>query len=326
VALFSGDGAVGKSTVELQLAAAHALGKDWLNAMPEPGGAFYVNAGEDDENELHIRLAQIIAHYGATYADLIAGGFRMIQCGDDAVLGAPNRNGIVEGTKFYHRLYEQAGDLKPKHIGIDTSADVFAGSEIDRAQVRQFVGLLRKLARVCDGSVVLLSHPSLTGMSSGSGISGSTAWHNSVRARFYMTSPKPESGEQPETDLRELIFKNNQYGPPSATLVLQYQRGLYLPVKGLSNLDQAAFELKTEDVFLALLRKLTERGIDPSPAPTSHAYAPTVMIQEPEAKGLRKDALKAAMGRLLDRDRIHTEEVGRAGREKKVIRVGSKEG
>jgi hypothetical protein len=50
------------------------------------------------------------------------------------------------------------------------------------------------------------------------------------------------------------------------------------------------------------------------------------MIQEPEAKGLRKDALKAAMGRLLDRDRIHTEEVGRAGREKKVIRVGSKEG
>jgi len=36
--------------------------------------------------------------------------------------------------------------LKPKHIGIDTSADVFAGNANDRAQVRQFISLLRKLA------------------------------------------------------------------------------------------------------------------------------------------------------------------------------------
>jgi RecA-family ATPase len=54
--------------------------------------------------------------------------------------------------------------LKPKHIGIDTSADVFAGNENDRAQVRQFISLLRKLAIVANGSIVLLSHPSLTGI------------------------------------------------------------------------------------------------------------------------------------------------------------------
>jgi RecA-family ATPase len=290
--------------------------------MPEPGGAFYIGA-EDDEKELHIRLSPILAHYGAKYSDLVKGGFRMISlCGDDAVLGAPNLHGIIEPTKLYQQIYEQAGDLKPKHIGIDTSADVYAGSEIDRSQVRQFISLLRKLAIVSDGSVVLLSHPSLTGIASGTGLSGSTAWHNSVRSRMYMTSPKPEGGEQPDTDLRELVFKKNNYGPISASVVLQYQRGLFLPVGGISSLDKAAFDMKAEDVFLAALGKLTEQGQDMSPALTSHSYAPTIIIKT--TKGVRKGDMVQAMARLLERDRIHIQEVGRKGHEKKVLRAGPK--
>ena len=52
---------------------------------------------------------------------------------------------------------------------------MLAGNEIDRSQVRQFVGLMRKLAIAANGSVVLLAHPSLAGISSGTGLSGSTA-------------------------------------------------------------------------------------------------------------------------------------------------------
>jgi hypothetical protein len=32
-----------------------------------------------------------------------------------------------------------AGDIKPKMIGIASSANVYAGSEIDRSQVQQFI-------------------------------------------------------------------------------------------------------------------------------------------------------------------------------------------
>ena len=327
VTLLSGEGAVGKSIVELQLSAAHVLARDWLGTMPTPGGAFYCNA-EDDEKELHIRLSPMLAHYGAKYSDLIAGGFRMVSlCGDDAVLGAPNRNGIIEPTRLYRQLYEQAGDLKPKHIGIDTSADVYAGNEIDRSQVRQFIGLLRRLAIVADGSVVLLSHPSLTGISTGTGLSGSTAWHNSVRSRMYMTSPKPDQGEQPDTDLCELVFKKNNYGPISASVALQYQRGLFLPLGGVSSLDKAAHDMKAEDVFLATLGKLIEQGEEPSPALTSHSYAPKLIAGHPAAKGFKKDALTAAMRRLFDRNRIHVDDVavdGRVSRTKKVLRPGPK--
>src|SRR5262249_3109554 len=108
------------------------------------------------------------------------------------------------------------------------------------------------------------------------------------------------------------------------SIVVRYQRGLFLPEKGLSNLDKAAFEMNAEEVFITLLRKMTERGTDLSPALTSHTYAPTIMVREPEAKGLRKDAFKEAMWRLLDRGRIHIAEIGRTGKEKKVIRVGER--
>jgi AAA domain len=50
-ALLSGEGAVGKSIVLLQLCAAHVLAHDWLGALPEPGPAIYIGA-DDDEDEL----------------------------------------------------------------------------------------------------------------------------------------------------------------------------------------------------------------------------------------------------------------------------------
>jgi RecA-family ATPase len=148
--LLSGEGAVGKSLLILHLLASTALGRDWLGFLPEPGGAWYFGA-EDDADELHIRLSAIQSHFGVSFAELVRSGFRMKSLfSEDAVLGAPNRNGIVEPTELYNQLYEQVGDLKPKCIGLDASADLFAGDEINRVQTRQFVGLLRRLAAACE--------------------------------------------------------------------------------------------------------------------------------------------------------------------------------
>src|SRR5215467_5360660 len=106
-----------------------------------------------------------------------------------------------------------AGDIKPKNISIDTLSRAFAGSEIDRVQVYGFAMHMQALAMVAGGSVTVLSHPSLQGIASGSGISGSTAWHGAFRFRQYLKGIKSEDGEQSDTDLRELEFKKNQYGP-----------------------------------------------------------------------------------------------------------------
>lgn len=284
VTLFSGEGAIGKSILELMLCVAHVTGKDWLHSLPEPGGAFYIGC-EDDEAELRIRLGAITQHYGTTFDQLRAGGFYFKSlAGEDAILGAPDRSGTIKPTPLFDRLLEQAKDLKPKHIGIDTSADVFAGNEIDRTQVRQFIGLLRRLAIASNGSVVLLSHPSLTGINSGTGISGSTAWHNSVRARMYMTGPKIEAGEQLDSDLRELQFKKSNYGRVGDSVVLRWQRGLFLPEPGLSSLDKVARDQGADDAFLSLLKRFTDQGRNVSDKPSSNNYGPTVFAKEKEAK------------------------------------------
>jgi RecA-family ATPase len=325
VTLFSGEGAIGKSIVELMLCIAHVLGKDWLKSLPAPGGALYFGC-EDDEAELRIRLTSILAHYGTTFEEAEANGFRFKSlAGEDAVLGAPDRNGIIQSTALFDLLYEQAGDLKPKHIGIDTSADVFAGNEVDRAQDRQFITLLRRLAIVADGSVVLLSQPSLTGINTGSGISGSTAWHNSVRARMYMTAPKIESGEQPDTDVREIHFKKSNYGRVADSMVLRYQRGLFLPEQGMSSLDKLAREQKAEEVFLALLVRFGNEGRNVSDKASSPTFAPTLFAKEREAKGCRRSDIADAMRRLFAAQKIHVEQYGRPSRPYARLALGRKE-
>src|SRR6516225_1738673 len=148
--------------------------------------------------------------------------------GQDATLCAANpRTGKVETTALYKQIYEAAGDIKPKNISIDTLSRAFAGNEIDRGQVYAFAMHMQALAMVANGSVTVLSHPSLQGINSGTGLSGSTAWHGAFRFRQYLTGVKVADGEQPDNDLRQLEFKKNQYGPLGESVVLRYQRGLF---------------------------------------------------------------------------------------------------
>jgi RecA-family ATPase len=313
--LSTGEGAVGKSILKLQLAVAHVLGRDWLGIMPAPGPAIFVDA-EDDASVLHIRLADILRHYGATFADAINGGLHLISLvGHDAVLGAPTRSGKIEPTVLYNQLLEAAGDIKPKMIGIASSADVFAGNEIDRSQVRQFVSLLTKIAIAANGTVSLIAHPSLTGINTGTGLSGNTAWHNSVRARDYMTSIKPpEDGEQPDTDLRQIIFKKNQYGPVAETIVLRYQDGLFLPEAGVG-VDRAAREARADEVFIELLHRLRAENRYVSTS-KSAIYAPAVFAKEDVAEkaGLKSTDFARAMPRLFAAKKIWNESYGKPSR------------
>jgi RecA-family ATPase len=298
------------------------LGRDWLGTTPSQGPAFFIDA-EDDDKELHRRLAAILDHYQATFEQAIDGGLWLRSLlGEDAVLASTTKGGIVRPTALYRGLLERTGDLKPKMIGIASAADVFAGNEIVRPEVQQFIGLLSKLALAANGSVSLISHPSLTGISSDSGLSGSTQWHNSVRSRMWMKGVKAEAGEQQDDDLRELVFKKNNYDPKSNSIVLRYQRGLFLPVPGTTSLDAAAHAAKVDEVFMALLRKLTDQGTDLSPAGQSHSYAPTVMFKYAEARGMRKAELANAMQRALDAGAVRVVTLHPdTTRERKVLRA-----
>ena len=299
VTLLSGDGGVGKSILSLHLAMATVLGRDWLSTLPTPGPALVVCC-EDDADELHRRLDRIVEHYnatsGATYKEL-KDMHLLSLAGQDAVLGAPNCIGLVQATELFGRIQEVACDIQPRLIVLDNSADVFAGNENDRAQVRQFVTLLRDLAISANAGLVLTSHPSLTGISTGTGLSGSTAWNASVRSRLYFKRAKTEKDEEPDPDLRVLEVMKSNYGPVGETVTVRWKDGLFLPAAGVSSLEKLAAEQKAEQLFLTLLDRFNRQGRNTCEKPSAPTYAPTLFAKESEARelGIRKTDFERAM-------------------------------
>jgi RecA-family ATPase len=311
VALLSGEGAVGKTLLQLQLGVAHALGRDWIGTLPEPGPFLYFGA-EDETDEIHRRLADILKYYGADFPDLRGNIHLLTFAGEDAVLGHADHTGLVKPTPLFERLLKAAIEIKPILIGIDTAADVFAGNENDRGQVRQFIGLLRKLAMQANAYIIVNSHPSLTGISTKTGLSGSTGWHNSVRARAYLTAAKTDGDEEPDPNLRLLEFRKSNYGPIAKSIALRWERGVYVPVGGIGSLDKMAKEHTADRLFTALLDRFNGQGRNVSEKAASKNYAPTAFGKEAEAKkyGLRKADFEAAMRRLFAASEIAVEPYG----------------
>ena len=183
------------------------------------------------------------------------------------------------------------------------------------------VGIFSEIAARCpdlarSDLVTVLSHPSLQGINSGSGISGSTAWHGAFRFRQYLKGVKATDGEDSESDLREFEFKKNQYGPIGESMVLRYQRGLFLPEAGVSDLDKAARTAKAEDVFMELLRRFSGQSRNVSDKATAPNYAPTAFAKEEDAKKHRfkKPQMEQAMRDLFRTNRIRVEDYGRPSR------------
>ena len=300
VTLLSGEGSIGKSILLMQLLGATVRGELWLGSVPERGPVLYLSAEEED-NEVRHRMQAVAASLRTTREQLVKDGLRVLSfAGKDAVLAEPDRDGILRSTPLFARILEDAVALKPKVIALDAAADVFGGNEINRAQARQFITLLRYLAMATDAAVILVAHPSLQGIASDSGLSGSTAWHNSVRARMYL---KKAPGE--DEALRALEVKKNNYGPVTETILLRWKNGVYVAEPGQGTFEQLAREAETNQLFLTLLRRFTAQGRNVSDK-QSPTFAPTEFAAEPEAKKAKvgSKALADAMRRLFATGKI----------------------
>jgi RecA-family ATPase len=307
VTLLQGDGAAGKTTITLQLCVAVDQGTDWLGAVVEESGAAMFFSAEEDGDEIHRRLSAILDHRGLEFSalqHLHALGIPE----DDPTLGALVGGKIVP-TTLYNRLEQAACDVRPKLLAIEAAADVFGGDENNRTQVRQFLGLLRRLAKKSDAAILLLQHPSLSGMTSGTGNSGSTHWSNSVRSRLYFSRPKADANSDDDNDQRQLEVKKSNYGPAGERIVVRWEGGLFVPDGGVSSPERVAKERAVEEVFLRCLDAKRVQQIEVV-ATRGRGYAPTVFEGMPEAAGFKMAALQGAMERLLTAGRIRNDRVG----------------
>jgi RecA-family ATPase len=178
--------------------------------------------------------------------------------------------------------------------------------------VRQFIGILRGMAIAAGAGVLLTSHPSLTGISTGTGLSGSTAWNASVRSRLYFKRAITDRDEEPDPDLRVLEVMKNNYGPVGETMNLRWKNGLFLPVGGVTNLEKLAAEQVAEQLFLTLLDQFNGQGRNLSDKQNAPNYAPTVFANDKQARerGIKKAAFKMAMNNLFAAGKICLEPYG----------------
>lgn len=320
VTMLSGDGGAGKSLLATQLGVASATATGWAGALPEPGPVAYLSA-EDEEDEVHRRLADITAAAGLSLEDL--SNFHLVpQAGKDAVLAVPGaKSDLLEATPLWSALVDKVRVLRPRLLVLDNLADIFAGNENSRPQARQFVGLLRGLAIERKLAVLVISHPSLTGLSSGTGTSGSTAWSNSVRSRLYLDRARDEGGEEPDPDLRILRLMKANYSPIGAEIRMRWERGRFkLETGGAGSFDRMAARSKAEAVFLDLLRAFQDQGRDVSPN-VSNSFAPAVFAKHPDAAGITRRVFADAMNRLFTAGTIKSEKVGPQSKQKVRIIV-----
>ncbi len=305
VTLLQGDGGTGKSLLAMQLAMAVAVGGTWLGIAVKRGAVLYLSA-EEDEAENHIRAAEIAA---AEPLDLVDLKHLRISClaGEDAALATEDKKGRLATTTLYRRLELSLKNIKPLLVVLDNLADVFGGNEISRAQARQFIGMLRRLAIRFNCYILLLGHPSLAGINSGTGTSGSTAWSNSVRARLYLHKQIGQDGSEADQSVRVLETMKANYGPRGEPINLKWDCGRYIctdkPQRAGSDIGGAG---KAERVFLALLNTHNERGIWVSARPKAQNYAPKVFAGHPKRDGQTVNSLKNAMEALFENGAIRS--------------------
>jgi archaellum biogenesis ATPase FlaH len=187
--LLMGEDGAGKSFLMLQLAVAVASGTKWLGMDVERGPAVFYTAEEEDR-DLDVRLRAVCAHMGVSAAQL--NDLHLIPMGGAAssVLGELSGFGggekKIQGTKLWRSLMANIATIKPELVIIDPLNEVFDGDELKRTQARQFVGLLRPVAAEYDSTIIVTGHPSVMGVRTGGGTSGSTGWSAVFRSRTYL--------------------------------------------------------------------------------------------------------------------------------------------
>ena len=221
-----GDGGLGKSTLACQIAVHVAINRA-LFELKVAGGPVLGIFCEDESDELdrRIRSACRGEQIDLQQLDRL---YALSRDGHDNVL-CTFRQDKIELTPFYRQLRATAAALRPRLLILDTAADLFAGDMMSTPHVRQFLKVaLGSLCVDFDLAVLLIAHPSASGMNSGEGGGYSVAWNNSVRSRMYLRRPASDDKEAIK-DRRVLELKKSNYAANGLTIPLVYQDGCFVP-------------------------------------------------------------------------------------------------
>ena len=304
-AFLTGDGGVGKSLFTQQLCTCIAAGESFLGLEVERTVALYLTC-EDDAAELHRRQVAINAALGLTMADL-AGRLHLVslkgELGNELV--SFDGGGQLQLAQRYRDLEATARQIGAGFVAIDNVAQTFNGNENIRIQVAAFCNLMDRLAMAIDGTVLFLGHPSKAGAE----FSGSTGWEAHVRQRLFLDWADEGKGAAGDRDGRVLKRSKANYSRKGAEVDIRWQAGAFV-LEGMAgggavpSEEDERRQAREEAIFLDCLRVRLGQQRPVSESPNAANYAPKVFVGMPERGRVTKDALAAAMERLIRSGRI----------------------
>lgn len=305
ITMFSGDGGVGKSLLMMQLQVAAALGLEWLGIQierPINSFGFYC---EDDDDEMARRFEDICAHYGVCFADVgdkVRYASRVGEMENELIaFRGKSEFGKPEKTGTFMQVQDEVENYGAELIILDTLSDVFAGNENVRYQAKTCTTMLRSLALINNGGVIINTHPSKSSISDGSGFSGSTAWKGGVRNQLFLSKPKRRTVEGEEddgpTDERILKCMKSNYGPDGAKMKIRWESGVFV----LQSVGSSIYEkLDAKRRLLDAAKYLVENGNYLSSEDMSRSGLIPLARRLPSCKDIPFQTLKDTQKILLD--------------------------
>jgi RecA-family ATPase len=316
VSSLHGDGGAGKTDAALQLAAACARGEGYWFGMSVMAGPVVFLSAEEPEDELRRRIDRHGARDGFDPRNLdLHLWFPSDVAG--ATLAVPDRSEVMQPTPLFKSIEARIKEIAPVLVVLDNVSAVFAGQQNNRVMVRSFVNLFRTVAhQPSRPAVLLLDHPSLSGITNGTGRGGNMDWRNSVRSGHYLRAPEDKA--EADRGVRLLETVKNNYGPLGTPVRLQWSNG-GLALEGTqSPLRKLAQDQEADDVFLRLLDERNRIGLPTSPL-AGRNYAPSIFEGMEDNGGYRKTVFARTMDRLLKGGKIMVTTDGSASRNKKCL-------
>ena len=284
-----GHGGVGKSAIALHLGVCVALGLPFFGLQTERRRVTYLSC-EDRAAVLHWRLKRICTHLSVEMASL-RGWLEIVDLvGHDAVLWDRDPRTGNTVTPAFGRLAQRITEYQTELLIVDGTSDTFAGNENARTDVKRFVNALVGLVPAERGAVLLIGHVdknTARASETTEGYSGSTAWNNAVRARWYLR-PETTSGEEGRTERTGgliLELQKANLGRADTEMRFEWDASAHLFLG--QTLGSSAFDRKHQDRteqngILRALKGCAESGIYVPAAMTGPRTAFLVLQQRPE--------------------------------------------
>lgn len=281
VTLLGAHGGTGKSTIALMLAVCGGLGCPLFGKDVVRTKTVFVSL-EDGANIVRYRLGVICRTWGVD-PESLDGWLHVVDGTEYPELFAADRRGDGSMTATYARLSQLVKDVQAGLVIVDNASDAYGGDEIQRRQVRAFMRALTQIARLTDGSVLLLAHvDKVTSRDkkkvSGEGYSGSTAWHNSARSRLFLS--------RGDDDLLTLAHQKSNHGRMQEVVTLKWPAN---DLPQLLSIDAALDDMsyrnfmdtRSAAVLLGLMAEFESRGQYCSTGITSRNNVFAVLKSEP---------------------------------------------